>query len=62
MCYNPYDHNAMLHDSSARTAGVEAPDLRLTPVINTLARVVANIFARRARHEPAATVNAAIAE
>lgn len=46
MCYNPYDHNAMLRDVSARTAGVHVPNLRLMPAFGALARLAARIFQR----------------
>lgn len=33
MCYGPYEHNAMLRDIAARTAGVRVPKLRLVPAL-----------------------------
>lgn len=46
MCYNPYDHDAMLRDVSDRTAGVEAPNRRLAPAFGVLARLVAKALGR----------------
>ncbi len=55
MCYNPYDHDAMLRDVSDRTAGVEAPNLRLALAFGVLARLVAKALGRsEPANQPAA--------
>lgn len=46
MCYGPYDHQTMLRDVSARTAGVTVPKLQLAPAFGLLAKLAARVFRR----------------
>lgn len=57
MCYNPYDHKAMLRDISVRTENLTLPNLRLTDALGALARTIVAAIRTREQYRPAPPVS-----